>query len=183
MKSRLSIAAILCVFMMYEYADAQYRYHNSVSVSAGAFALSGFGTNHFVGARYNYFFLGGTYFVEGSIGFGSLHSRVLENVARSRLYESDRLYAYEFVAAYDPQPTGYLPYFTVGVAGINLGGQSNFAGVIGIGKRIPLSGLLGSNQFGLRYDVRDQIFSQQVNNSEAFLTHNIVFTVGMQFHF
>jgi hypothetical protein len=55
--------------------------------------------------------------------------------------------------------------------------------VVGLGKRIPLYGMFGSNQLGVRYDIRDQIFSQTINNAEPFLSHNLAFTVGMQFYF
>ncbi len=164
-------------------APAQLRYQNSLTLAGGAYAASGFGTNTYLGVRYNYFFLGGRYFIEASLGFGSLRSRVLENVAKTQVFESERLYSYEFIGAYDPAPSGYLPYLAFGVAGINQGGQSTFAGVVGLGKRIPLTGLFGSNQLGVRYDVRDQIFSQSINNSDPFIAHNIVFTLGLQLYF
>ncbi len=164
-------------------AQAQLRYESSLTFAAGAYAASGFGTNHYLGARYNYFFLGGKYFVEASLGISSLRSRVLESVSKLQLFESQRLYSYEFVVAYDANPAGYLPYLDVGVAGINQGGQTSFAGVVGLGKRIPLTGFLGSNQFGVRYDIRDQIFSQKFNNTDSFISHNIAFTVGFQLYF
>ena len=170
-------------FTAQESARAQLRYENSLSLSAGAYAASGFGTNHFVGVRYNYFFLGGRYFVEGSLGFGSLRSRVLENVAKSQVFSSERLYAYEFVFAYDAFPSGFQPFFAFGVAGLNQGGESTFAGVLGLGKRIPLAGFLGTNQLGVRYDIRDQIFSQRINDSDPYIAHNLVFTFGLQFYF
>lgn len=162
---------------------AQMRFENSISLTAGVYAASGFGTNSFLGARYNYYILGGKYFVEASFGISSLRSKVLESVTQAQVYASERLYTYEFVGAYDPNPSGMLPYFAAGVAGLNLGGQSSFAGVIGLGKRIPLYGMFGTNQLGVRYDVRDQIFSQSINNAEPFLSHNLAFTVGMQFYF
>lgn len=162
---------------------AQMRFENSISLAAGAYAASGFGTNSFLGARYNYYILGGKYFIEASFGLSSLRSRVLESVTQAQVYASEKLYTYEFVGAYDPNPSGMLPYFAAGVAGLNLGGQSSFAGVIGLGKRIPLYGMFGSNQLGVRYDIRDQIFSQTINNAEPFLSHNLAFTVGMQFYF
>lgn len=162
---------------------AQLRYENSISLTAGAYAASGFGTNAFAGARYNYYFLGGRYFVEGAMGFGSLRSHVLENVTRSQLFETERLSSYEFVFGFDPAPSGYIPYMTVGVAGINQGGQSKFAGSVGLGKRVPLTGLFNGSQLGFRYDIRDQIFSQSVNNSDPFIAHNIVFTGGLQLFF
>ncbi len=162
---------------------AQLPYSNSISLSVGAYAASGLGTNPHYAARYNYFVSGGKFFVEGTLGFGSLRSNVLSSVTRSQLFESDRLYTYEFVAGFDPLPNSYVPFMILGVAGINQGGQSTFAGVIGLGKRVPLKGAFGGNQFGFRYDVRDQIFSQRILNNEPFVSHNIAFTVGMQFYF
>lgn len=164
-------------------AQVQLRYQSSLSLSAGAYAASGFGTNHYLGARYNYFFFKGRYFVEAAIGFSSLKSEVLKSISKSQIFESERLYSYEFVFAYDPSPSGYFPYVVGGVAGINQSGQTTFAGVIGLGKRIPLAGFLGTDQLGLRYDVRDQIFSQKINNADEFTAHNIVFSLGMQFYF
>jgi len=162
---------------------AQFSYESSLSLSGGAYAASGFGTNHYVGVRYNYFFLGGRYFVEAALGFSSLRSRVLESVSNLRLFDTQRLYAYEFVGAYDASPSGYIPFITAGFAGINQGGQSRFAGVLGLGKRIPLPGFLGTNQLGLRYDIRDHIFEQRVNGGDSFIAHNIGFTLGMQLYF
>jgi hypothetical protein len=164
-------------------ARAQTRYENSLSFSLGAYAADGFGTNRFVGARYNYYFLGGRYFVEGSLGFGSMRSAVLDNVTKAELFESQKLIAYEFVGAYDHMPNGVLPYLTLGVAGINQGGQSRFAGVIGLGKRIQLVNVFNSDRFGVRYDIRDHIFSQTVNNSDPFIAHNLSFTIGIQYYF
>jgi hypothetical protein len=185
MNCRLRLASIVILALGFAHArtDAQLRYASSLSLSGGAYAASGFGTNHFFGVRYNYFFLGGRYFVEASLGVGSLRSQVLENVARAQVFETERLYAYEFVGAYDHNPYSYLPYFTFGVAGINQGGQSKFAGVLGVGKRIPLTGFLNSDQLGVRYDIRDQIFSQKINNSDPFISHNLAFTFGLQFYF
>ena len=184
MTRRLPLSGIVLLTLMAgSRAQAQMPYESSLSLSVGAYAASGFGTNQFVGLRYNYFFLGGRYFVEGSLGFGSLKSPVLDNVAKAQVFETQRLYAYEFVGAYDYNPAGYIPYFAFGVAGINQGGESKFAGVLGVGKRIPLFGFLGTNQLGLRYDVRDQIFSQKINDSDPFIAHNLVFTFGLQLYF
>jgi hypothetical protein len=163
-------------------ARAQMHYESSVSVSGGLYAASGFGTNPYFAARYNYFLMGGKFFVEGSIGFSSLKSHILETVSKSQIFESERLFSYEFVVALDANPQGYYPFVVFGVAAVNQGGQSTFAGVLGLGKRIPLPGVLG-NQLGLRYDVRDQIFSQQINNNESFISHNVVVSIGLQLYF
>ena len=187
MKSRIQARYVLPLMIFFgvfmSNAHAQGRFQNSLSLSGGAYAASGFGTNPYVGVRYNYFLPGGQYFVEASFGFSSLQSDVLETVSRSQLFDSNDLFSYEFVFAYDPTPIGYLPYMLGGVAGLNQGGQTSFAGVLGLGKRMPLGTFLGSNQIGFRYDVRDQIFSQRLNNAEPFLAHNMVFTLGLQFYF
>jgi outer membrane beta-barrel protein len=164
-------------------AAGQYQYQNSISLSGGFYAASGFGTNPLVAARYNYFLPGRRFFVEASLGFSSLQSDVLETVAQSQVFESEDLYTYEFVVAYDANPSGLIPYITGGVAGINQGGQNTFSAVLGLGKRIPLPNLFSSDQFSLRYDVRDQIFSQQINSAEPFVAHNIQFSLGLQFYF
>lgn len=186
MTFRRSWNIVLLCSMMWaggEFSYAQMPYSNSLSISLGAYAASGFGTNFHYAARYNYFAFAGKVFVEGTLGFSSLQSNVLAAVTKSQLFESERLYTYEFVGGFDPIPNSALPYFVAGVAGVNQGGQTAFAGVIGLGKRVPLRGALGSDQLGFRYDVRDQIFSQRILNREAFVSHNITFTVGLQFYF
>ncbi|MBX2990829.1 MAG: hypothetical protein KF749_06620 [Bacteroidetes bacterium] len=184
---RLPLRVILLIASLSLFVTAPVRaqmpYDNSVSISLGAYAASGFGTNFSYGARYNYFISGGKFFIEGALSFGSLKSQVLENITRSQVFDTDRLYTYEFVAGIDPYPNGYTPYLVVGVAGLNQGGQSNFAGVLGLGKRVPLKGLFGGDRLGFRYDVRDQIFSQRIMNNDPFISHNIVFTLGLQLYF
>ncbi|MEW6511574.1 MAG: hypothetical protein AB1428_11530 [Bacteroidota bacterium] len=165
------------------HAGAQPRYEHALSASGGLYAASGLGTNFYYGARYNYFIFGGRYFVEASIGSGSLKSRVLESVSKAQIFSTDRLLTYEFSVAYDAMPTGALPFVLFGVAGINQGGETSFAGVIGFGKRVPIPGLFGSNGLGVRFDARDHIFSQRINNSDPAITHNIVATLGVQVYF
>lgn len=162
---------------------AQLASDNALSLSLGAYAASGFGTNAYYGVRYNYFIAGGKFFIEGALNFGSLRSSVLESVTKSQIFDTQRLYTYEFVGGFDPYPNGYTPYVVFGVAGLNQGGQSNFAGVVGLGKRVPLKGLFGGDKLGFRYDVRDQIFSQKIMNQEPFISHNIAFTLGLQLYF
>ncbi len=164
-------------------ARSQYQYQNSISLSAGVYAASGFGTNPYVAGRYSYFLPGRRWFVEASLGFSSLQSDVLETVSQAQVFETETLYTYEFVLAYDPNPLGLIPYITGGVAGLNQGGQNTFSAVLGLGKRIPLGNFLSSDQFSFRYDVRDQIFSQQINNAEPFVAHNIQFSLGLQYYF
>ena len=176
----------LCLFLLLFLAgtmSAQTRWQQSLSVSGGLYAASGIGTNFWAGVRYDYFILGGRYFVEASLGGGSLSSNVLSAIAKSRLFSTDNLVTYEFSAAYDAAPTGSIPFVLVGVAGVRQGTTTSFAGVIGLGKRIPIPGLFGTNTFGLRYDIRDQIFSQRLNDSDAFVVHNVVATLGIQIYF
>jgi len=180
---RLVLSIMMAAAMISVSANAQGYHQNSLTLSVGAYAASGFGTNPYAGVRYNYILPDDRFFVEGSIGFSSLKSDVLETISRSQVFPSNDLYTYEFVLAYDAHPTGYVPYILAGVAGINQGGQTSFAGVLGLGKRMPLANFLGSDQLGLRYDIRDQVFSQQINNADPFLAHNITFTLGLQFYF
>jgi hypothetical protein len=163
--------------------QAQPRYEHSLSLSGGLYAASGIGTNFTYNARYDYYILGGRYFVEAGIGFGSLESKVLSTISKSKLFTSDNLLIYEFGFALDAAPAGNFPFVLFGVAGVKQGGETSFAGVIGLGKRVPLPGLFGSNSLGFRYDVRDVIFSQRLNNSDPFVTHNIAVTVGVQVYF
>jgi hypothetical protein len=180
---RLLPSLIVALGLLVSSAGAQGYYQNSLTLSLGAYAASRFGTNPYVGVRYNYILPDERFFVEGSLGFSSLKSDVLETISRSQVFASDDLYTYEFVFAYDAVPTGYVPYVLGGVAGINQGGQTSFAGVLGLGKRMPLANFLGSDQLALRYDIRDQVFSQRINNAEPFLAHNITFTLGLQLFF
>lgn len=161
--------------------SAQTRQDHSLSLAAGIYAASGIGSNATYGLRYNYFILGGRYFVEGSLSIGSLESRVVSSISKARLFESDRLLTYEFSAAFDYQPSGNIPYVLLGVAGVRQGDVTSFAAVVGLGKRIP--GLFGSGSLGFRYDIRDMIMSQRINNSDPFTVHNIVATMGLQVYF
>jgi len=162
---------------------AQPKSDQSLSLSGGLYAASGFGTNFYSTGRYDYFIPGGHYSVEASLGVGSLQSKVVSSVTKAQIFTSDNLVTYEFTFAYDYAPGGALPFFTFGVGGVREGQETHFAGVVGLGKRIPLPGFLGSNALGFRYDIRDQVFSQQINNSDPFVVHNIVATLGLQISF
>lgn len=172
----------LCLVLLFSGSlQAQVRPEHSLSLAGGIYAASGIGSNAVFGIRYSYFILGGRYFVEASLSIGSLESKVISSISKAQLFQSDRLMTYEFCCAYDHAPSGNIPYVVLGVAGVNQGGVTSFAGVVGLGKRIP--GLFGSPVLGFRYDVRDQILSQRVNNSDSFTAHNIVATVGLQLYF
>jgi len=162
---------------------AQLKFDQSLSLSGGLYAASGFGTNFYTTGRYDYFIAGGRYFVEVSLGAGSIQSKVISSVTKAEIFTSDNLITYEFSFAYDYAQGGALPFFVFGVGAVREGQETHFAGVIGLGKRIPIPGLFGSNALGFRYDIRDQIFSQQINNSDPFIVHNIVATLGIQIYF
>ncbi len=185
MKSLLTAGILLAIVFAAgpTAARAQIRYDQSLSLTGGLYAASGFGTNFYSSMRYDYFIPGGRSFVEGSLGIGSVKSNVISSVTRAMIFTSDNLVTYEFAFAYDYTPGGPLPYFLFGVGGVREGEETRFAGVIGLGKRIPLPGLFGSNALGVRYDVRDQIFSQQINNSSPYIVHNVVATLGLQISF
>lgn len=180
---RSGILALLLLSASPGALEAQQKFDQSLSLSGGLYAASGFGTNFYTSGRYDYYILGGRYLVEASLGVGSLQSKVISSVTRARIFTSDNLVTYEFSFAYDYAPGGALPFFLFGVGGVKEGQETHFAGIIGLGKRIPLPGFLGSNALGFRYDVRDQIFSQSINNSDPFIVHNIVATLGLQVYF
>ncbi len=156
---------------------------NGFGIMNGIYAAEGFGTNYYFGARYNHYFNKYRYFVEGNVGFSSLKSQVLENLAAFQVFKSEGLFTYEFLLGYDARPLGGLPYVVFGVAGLNQGGQSKFATVLGVGKLIPLAQFFDVKRFGLRYDIRDHIFKQQINDTGSFIAHNLVFSVGLQYYF
>ncbi|HUI09585.1 MAG TPA: hypothetical protein VL221_04605 [Bacteroidota bacterium] len=164
-------------------ARAQARFEQSLSISGGLYAASGFGNNFYTSARYDYFIPGTRWFIDGSLGVGSLTSNVIGSVTKAQIFTSNNLVTYEFAAAFDYAPGGAMPFLLFGVGGVREGEETHFAAVIGIGKRIPLPGLLGSNALGFRYDIRDQIFSQVINNSNPFVVHNITATLGLQIYF
>jgi hypothetical protein len=107
----------------------------------------------------------------------------LEDLAAFQVFDSEGLFTYEFLLGYDMKPAGGFPFLVVGVAGINQGGQSKFSYVIGLGKHIPLAQLLNVRRLGFRYDIRDQIFKQQVSDKGSFVAHNLVFTFGLTYYF
>jgi hypothetical protein len=182
-KSLTCLAALILMLYAPGVLQAQIRLEHSLSLFGGLYAADGIGTNATFGARYDYFVLGGRYMIEVSVSGGSLESEVISSVSKAELFKSNNLLTYEFGFAYDHAPSGYVPFLFFGVAGVKQGDATSFAVVLGLGKRIPLPGLFGTNAFGLRYDLRDQIFRQQVNNSDPFTVHNIAVTMGLQIYF
>ena len=176
---------LLMIVMMASCAQAQRRaiYENSLGVSSGIYASEGFGSNLYYGLRFNHYFSRWQFFVEGSIGRSSIKSQVLKDLAAFQVFGSERLTTYEFLMGYDQVPTGSLPYVVFGVAGLNQGGQSKFSYIFGLGKHIPLAKYINMKRWGFRYDIRDQIFQQQVNNDDTFTAHNLMFTMGLQYYF
>ena len=176
------LIAILLMSIGFQNGNAQLYYDNSISISNGIYSAAGFGSNHYIGIRYNHFFNNGKYFFEGAYGISSLKSKVLDSVAGFQIFDSEKLQTYEFLLALDAQPSGSLPFFLLGVAGVNQGGQSQFAYLVGVGKHIQLNGFLNTNRIGFRYDIRDQIFRQKIND-ESFMSHNLVFSLGILYYF
>lgn len=174
---------VFCVAMCYTPVKAGGLFENSVGVANGFYAAEGFGTNYYLGLRYNHYYSRWKYFVEGSIGFSSIKSQVLDDLAAFSVFENDGLFTYEFMLGYDLKPLGSLPYVTVGVAGVNQGGQSKFAMAFGLGKHIPLAQFFKVKKLGIRYDIRDFIFKQQINNANSFTSHNLSFTLALQYYF
>jgi hypothetical protein len=154
------------------------RAGTGVGIFAGLYAADGIATNFYYGARYDYGFQGGKFFVEAALGVGSLESKVLDAVTSASLFESSRLLTYEFGVAYDHTPTGPVPFVLLGVTGIDQGGQTKFAGVVGFGKRFLISGIFDDRVIA-RLDVRDHMFSQEFNNKGSFVAHNLGLTVGL----
>lgn len=158
-------------------------YQNSIGVTNGLYASDGFGTNYYLGLRYTHYFTGWNYFVDGVIGFSSVKSEVLKDIADFQVFDHEGLLAYEFLFGYDPAPLSSLPFFLIGVGGLQRGGTNKFAYVIGLGKHIPFAKFSSIKRFGLRYEIRDQLFKQVINNNKPFLTHNLIFTVGVHYYF
>lgn len=158
-------------------------YENSFGLTNGLYAAEGFGSNYYFGLRYNHFFNKWHYIVETSIGFSSLDSPVLQDLGAFQVFDNQGLFTYEFLLGYDFKPAGSIPYVVAGVAGLNQGGQSKFAFVIGLGKHIPLAQYFKIKRFGIRYDIRDQIFKQQITDMNSFISHNLVVSLGAQYYF
>lgn len=176
--------AIVCLALLFSgSAKAGGIFTNSLTITNGIYAAEGFGSNYYLGARYNHFFNKWTYFVEASIGFSSVKSQVLDDLANFQVFDSEKLYTYEFLLGYDMKPLGGFPFLVAGVAGINQGGQSKFSYVLGLGKHIPLAQFFNVKRLGLRYDIRDQIFKQQISDKDAFTAHNLVFSLGLTYYF
>lgn len=174
---------LITLFFLPVTAEAGGIFSNALTITNGVYAAEGFGSNYYFGARYNHFFSKWTYFVEASIGFSSLKSPVLEDLAAFQVFDSEDLTTYEFLLGYDMKPLGGFPFLVAGVAGINQGGQSKFAYVLGLGKHIPLAQFFKVKRLGLRYDIRDQIFKQQISDKGSFVSHNLVFSLGLTYYF
>lgn len=164
-------------------AQAQLKANNGFSLSTGIYAAEGFGSNMLGALRYNHYLKQGRHFFEASFGLSSMSSDVLRSVANASLFAHERLLIYEFVYGYDPKMWTSFPYLTAGVAGLNQGGQSKFAVVLGVGNRIYFDTIFGSPNIGLRYDLRDHIVSQSFNEKKSFIAHNLVFTINLEFFY
>lgn len=158
-------------------------YDNGLTVMNGLYAAEGFGSNYYFGLRYTHYFNKWNHFVEGAVGFSSVRSSVLRDLTAFQVFEGEGLLTYQFLMGYDHRPLGGLPYVVAGVAAINQGGQSKFAWVIGLGKHIPLAQYFDVKRWGIRYDIRDQIFKQQVSDRGSFIAHNLVVSLGVQYYF
>lgn len=181
-KSIIKIIAVIALLMMSVNSQAGV-WENSLGVKTGIYASEGFGSNFYYGLQYNHYFSNWQYFVEGTIGFSSIKSPVLEDLGAFQVFETQKLTTYEFLFGYDMKPLGGFPYLVVGVANINQGGQSKFSYILGLGKQIPLAQFFNVKRLGVRYDIRDQIFKQQVNNSDSFTSHNLIFSLGLHYYF
>ncbi len=162
---------------------AQLKYNNGFTIAAGMYSSAGVGVNPYAALRYNHYLSEGKHFAELSFGISSVKSETLRSIANAQYFESSRLITYEFLYGYDSQMFSSFPYLLGGVAGINQGGQSKFAVVFGLGNRLYFSSIFGSKKIGLRYDIRDQMFSQSFNNRKSFLAHNLVLTLNMEFYY
>ncbi len=160
--------------------SAQPGKKHGLSLALGPYAAEGLGTNLYVDLRYNHFLSAGKYFFEGGLGIGSIESQLLNSISNSQLFESNQLITYQFLFGYDHNRLGTIPYLVGGFAGIDQGGQSRFAFVLGIGKRFAL---WSSSSFRLRYDIRTQIFKQEFNDNSGFTAVNMLFTIGGEYIF
>jgi len=164
-----------------EESQAQIPYTSGLSIAMGIYSSEGIGTNPYAGLRYSRYLKQGTHFFEASFGISSVESSVLKSVAGVRLFDGTRLLAYEIVYGYDPKMWTSMPYFIAGVANVNQGGQSKYSGVVGIGNRFHFDTLFGSKKIGLKYDIRDHILKQKFTEREAFIAHNLVVTLNLEF--
>ncbi|MCB0281862.1 MAG: hypothetical protein H6627_02685 [Calditrichae bacterium] len=174
---------IILFFVVPQKGIAQLKTDNGFSLATGVYSSEGFGSNLFGALRYNHYLNQGRHFFEASLGLSSLQSDVLRSVANATLFENERLLVYEFIYGYDPKMWTSFPYLTAGFAGLNQGGQSKFAVVLGLGNRLYFDTLFGSPNIGLRYDLRDHIVSQSFNEKKSFIAHNIVFTLNLEFFY
>jgi len=158
----------------------QTGYKNGLSLGIGPYAAEGLGTNFYTELRYNHFLSQGKYFFEGAVGIGSIESALLKAISSSQLFGGNSLTVYQFLFGYDPEYRGSIPYLIGGFAGLNQGGESRFAFILGFGKRFSL---WGSTDFRLRYDIRTQIFKQELNNEDSFTSLNIALTIGCEYLF
>jgi len=180
---RLLLLAALFWVLLPRPVFSQLPSDRGITLSTGIYAAEGFGVNPYGALRYNQYFSQGRHFVEMGLGLSSLRSQVLESVSGAKLFESNRLISYEIVYGYDPRMWSSTPYFLGGVAGLNQGGQSKFAAVLGIGNRLYFKKLFGSGKLGLRYELRDHLLTQRFNRGSSFLAHNLIFTLNLEYFY
>lgn len=174
------LVTVLFFFLITTPLLAQLKGKHSLGVSGGLYSAEGLGTNGYGKIKYNHYLDGGKHFFEAGVGVGSIKSMVLKTVANAQLFKNERLMVYELSYGYHPRMWSSLPYFLIGVASIDQGGQSKFSYVLGLGNRISLGNLSSQSSWGVRYDVRDHIFEQSFNGNSPFLTNNFVFTVTVE---
>ncbi len=179
----LGCVVVIMLFGSTAKVEARGLFKNSVNVANGFYAAEGFGTNYMLALRYNHYYQKWRYFIETGVSFSSIKSQVLEDLAAFTVFSDNGLFTYDFLLGYDMKPLGSVPYFVGGVAAVNQGGQTKFSGVIGVGKHIPLAQFFKVKKLGVRYEIRDYIFRQQINNADAFTAHNLSFTLALQYYF
>lgn len=171
------------LFINVDNSAAQVNYKYGFTIGTGIYAADGFGSNFSAAMRINRYFNQGKHFLEASLGISNLNSGVLRAIGSNGFFKNNRLFSIEFLYGYDPKMWTSLPYFTIGVANVNQGGQNNYAGVLGIGNRLHFNTIFGSKKIGLRYDLRDHIFKQSFNAGESFIAHNLNFSLNLEFFF
>jgi hypothetical protein len=177
------IATLITLFFIMSGANrliAQPGTKHGITVAVGSYAAEGLGTNLYFEARYNHFLSSGKYFFEAGLGIGSIESQLLKTISNSQLFESNNLLTYQFLLGYDHVRLSGIPYLVGGFTGIDQGGQTRFAFVVGLGKRFSL---WESSSFRFRYDIRAHIFKQEFNDNSSFTALNMLFTLGGEYYF
>ncbi len=174
-------------------------YQHALTLNTGFYSLEGLGMTLLASGGYNYFVGNNQYIFQTNYGISSIEAKVVDIVDNTKAIFGGSLLVmyYEFNLIYqisrkNPEsaksfdrgkkkrgilsriPTDF-PYLFAGAGSLKEGSFWRYFSVLGIGNWITL---IKNKRFGLRYEIRDQLFVQKILN-EKFFSNNFILSLGI----